>query len=444
MLSRLGFPQTAEWFHDVVLAAAFTTVTATAHQTFAQVETVTVQGREHTESIELQGASVHGFQVTEVSAKLGGYVKSIGSINDEEVDVGSRVRKGDVLAILDIPEMENQLAEKMAIVTQMKSDVIQADATIIEAETAVVQAKARLEQVRSLAAEKEAQLKLSETRLRRLSKLASSGTIGRDNIDEAKFEVDVAEARLASVDADAQAANAHIQAAEATVHRAQADKQSAVARVDVAESVVDRHRTMMNYTVIKAPYAGVITKRMVDLGSYVQPAENNSAAMPVFQLTEISRVRIMVAVPNNAVGLIERGQSALFDSIGGLQGRAFHGKVSRTAGALDLKTRTMQIEVHLYNPVLDDVTGKKIELKPGLYGTLTVIRREWKGNDLLPVVPTSAVGRGRDGNYYVKVIEGGKPVRRSVVIAFNDASTVGISSGLSVGDKVTRSARGQR
>ena len=441
MQLRAGVLQTPEWFREFILA--FIAVTAAHQQTFAQVETVTVQGRQYRESIEIAGASVHGFRITEVSAKLGGYVKSISSVNGQEIDVGSRVTGGDVLAVLDIPEMGNQLAEKLAIVTQVESTVIQADAAIVEAESAVVQTTAALEQVRSRTAEQEAMLQLGRTKLRRLSKLVSTGTIGRENIDEATFEVDVAKARLASVKADIQAAKANIHAAEATVRKAHADRQSADAKVVVAKSVVDRHRTMMNYTVIKAPYDGVITKRLVDLGSYVQPAENNSAAMPVFQLTQINRIRIMVAVPNNVVSRVEKNQDVVFDSIGGLQGRAFHGKVTRTAGALDPRTRTMQIEIHLDNPVVDVVSEKKVELKPGMFGTLTVIRREWKGDSLLPVVPTTAVGRDPNGNYYVNVIEpaAGKPMRRMVVIAFNDASFVGISSGLNIGEQVVKSAR---
>lgn len=416
---------------------------AVAQQGFAQVKMVTVEGREYRETIDLQGATVHGFQVTEIRAKLGGFVKSIGRVNDQEVDIGSRVKKNDVLAVLDIPEMENLLAEKLAIVTQMKSAVLQADAAVLEAESAVAQSRAELEQVRARTAEKEAMLKLNETRYRRLSRLASAGTIGTENIDEAGFDVDVAKARLASVEADIQAATAHIHASEASVRKAEADRQSAEAKVTVAESTIDRLRTMMSYTVIKAPYDSVITKRMVDLGSYVLPAENNSAAMPVFQLTQISKVRIVVAVPNNKVGRIDVGQAVVFDSIGGLQGRAFHGRVTRTAGALDSKTRTMQIEVHLNNPAVDEISGRKVELKPGLYGTLTVIRRDWKGDNLLPVVPTTAVGKGADGNYYVLVSEGGRPTRRTVEIAFNDAASVGIRSGLTVGDKVAQSAAGR-
>lgn len=421
------------------MASAVLALTAAAHQALGQVDTVVVQGREYQETVELQGASVHGFQQTDISAKLGGFVKSIGQIDDLEVDVGSRVKQGDVLAVLDIPEMQNQLDQKMAIVAQAKSAIVQADAAVVEAESAVAQSQARLEQVHSRTAEKEAMLKLSETKLQRLTRLASGGSIGQDNIDEANFDREIARAGLAAIEADVRAAKAHIQAARASVEKAMADRQSAEAHVAVAQSAVALLKTMMNYTVIKAPYDGVITNRMVDLGSYVQPAENNSAANPVFQLTQVSKVRIMVAVPNNKVGRIQVGQSVVFGSIGGLQGRAFEGHVTRTAGALDPKTRTMQIEVHLDNPATDVVSGEKVELKPGLYGTLMVIRRDWKGDNLLPVVPTTAVGKGRDGNYYVTVMKGEKPVRRKVAIAFNDASTVGISSGLKVGEVVARS-----
>ena len=423
----------------VVFVCAMTAVGSHTAPAQAQSSTVEVKGREYVEAVELPAATVHGFQVTEIRAKLGGFVKTIGRVDGEQVDVGSRVKSGDVLAVLDIPEMENDLAEKLAIVAQTKSAVIQADASIAEAEAAVIQGQAELKQVQAQTAEKKSLLKLNESKHRRLSRLARSGSIGQDNLDEAAFDVEMAEARLASVEADIQAAQAHIQAAEAAVRRAMADKQNAEAKVAVAESIVSRLATMKDYTVIRAPYDGIVTKRMVDLGSYVQPAVNNSAAMPVFQLTQVDRVRIVVAVPNNKVGRVEAGQIVIFDSIGGLQGRAFEGTVTRTAGALDRQTRTMRIEVHLNNPATDTVSGDQVELKPGLYGSLTVIRKEWKGSNRLPVVPTTAVGKDANDNYYVTIMSDGKPTRRRVTVAFNDAAQIGISSGLTIGDKVARS-----
>lgn len=438
MRDSVFLPQ-RKWLRDTVLVAAFVAGVTATKQAFCQIETVTVQGRAFRESIDLQGATVRGFQVTEIRAKLGGYVKTIGTIEDQEVDVGSHVSKGSLLAVLDIPEMQNELAEKTALVAQAESAVIQAEAAIAEAESVVAQSRAALDQVRARTAEKEARLKLNQSKFRRLSKLAASGTIGKDNLDEAQYDVDVAQAVLQSVEADVRAATANITAAEAAVRKAHADKVSAQATVAVAQAAVDHVRTMMNYTVIKAPYDGVITKRLVDIGSFVQPAENNSAAMPLFQITQVSRVRIVVAVPNNSVGKIRTGQAIVFDSIGGLEGRAFSGTVTRSADALDPATRTMRIEIHMPNPAVDIVSGNKVELKPGLYGTLTVIRKDWKEDAPLPIVPTTAVGKDKDGNYFVVVVENGKPTRRVIQVAFNDASSAGVSAGLKVGEKVVRS-----
>ena len=103
-----------------------------------------------------------------------------------------------------------------------------------------------------------------------MAKLAAGGTIGQDNLDEARFDVDVAKASLASVKADVQAAIANIQAAEASVRKVKADRKSADAKVNVAMSTVERLKTLMEYTVLRAPYDGVVTGRIVDLGSYVQ------------------------------------------------------------------------------------------------------------------------------------------------------------------------------
>lgn len=419
-----------------------------AQTTFAQ-ETVTASGREYREAMDLQGATVHGFQVTQIHAKLGGYVKSIGKSGtagaessagkELEVDVGSRVKAKALLAKLDIPEMHDELDERRALFMQAKSAVVQAEAAVIEARAAVRQKEAGLLQVEAGTARKQATMQLAETKLQRLSVLASRGSISQDSLDEARFELAAAKAALKTIEADMAAAKANIEAAKASVTRANADVVSAKAKQDVAAAGMKHTETMMGYTTIKAPYDGIITKRMIDMGSFVQPAEKNSAATPLFEITEIDRVRIVVAVPNNRVGGIQVGQKVIFHSIGGLEGRRFEGAITRTAGALDLKTRTMKIEAHFANPAKDAVSGRMLELKPGLFGTLTVVRKDWTKENPIPVVPTTAIGKDKNGNHYVVVMSNGQPTRRFVTIGFNDAASVGISSGLSVGDKVVRS-----
>ena len=75
------------------------------------------------EKIELHGASVQGMETTRIMAKVGGYVESISTINNQEVDIGSSVKQGDVLAVVNVPEMEDQRQEKEALVVQARSSV---------------------------------------------------------------------------------------------------------------------------------------------------------------------------------------------------------------------------------------------------------------------------------------------------------------------------------
>ena len=104
----------------------------------------------------------------------------------------------------------------------------------------------------------------------------------------------------------------------------------------------------------------------------------------------------------------------------------------------------MQVEVHLENPAVDTGQRKEGGIKTGaVRHTDGHPQRLETAIDLLPVVPTTAVGKDSAGNYFVNVVKNGETSPRSVVIAFNDAASVGISSGLKLGEKVAKSAAGK-
>ena len=407
-------------------------------------ETAIASGHTYVETLKLPGASVHGYETTELKAKLGGYVNTIGTVDGVEIDIGSSVRQGTKLAVLDIPEMEDEIREKTAHVGQAESAVLQAVAAVAEAEAEVLQRKAERDQVRAHRAEKVAILKLNKIKYRRLSDLASGGAIKDDIIDEAEYAVAAAQAALESVVADIKAADTSIQAAEAKVRRANADRGSAQAAVAVAQAALERVRTLFRYTTITAPYDGVVTKRMVDHGTFVSPADRNAAAMPLFAITRTDRIKVAVAVPNRRIGRIKAGLPIVFHSIGGLPGRTFSGKITRLAGALDSPdARMLPIEIDFDNSVSDVATGEKVHLQPGLFGTITIRFREWTDANPLPVVPASAVGTDADGRRFVVVVASGRHERRFVEIAFEKGSDVGIAQGISVGDRVAVGDLGQ-
>jgi len=340
------------------------------------VETADEAGLDTSQNqVELPGASVRGFETTQLMAKIGGYVQTIGNVDGDEIDVGSYVKSGTVLAVLAVPEMKNQLAEKEALVRQARRIVEQADAMIRQREAGLDQRNSEVTQARAQLTEKEALLTLSQAKRDRILDLISKGRIGSENRDEVIFAVSAAEAAIAAVNADIETANANVKAAQADLDKARADKLSDEEHVTVAQAAADQLQTLLQYATITAPFPGVITRRLVDHGAFVRSAISNSGAMPLFEITRIDKVRVSAWVPNSQIAGIQQGQHAVFDSIGGLAGVQLNGKVTRLAKTLDSDSRMMHLEVHFPNPVRDAVTDAPVYLKPGMFGRLTVNRK---------------------------------------------------------------------
>ena len=416
-----------------LLLVGLTTLVAQAQSKSPQM--VAAKGKVYRETFDLPGASVTGYETTSVKAKLGGYVKKIGQVDGEQVDIGMRIKKDTLLLELDVPEMANEIAEKQALVEQAKSAVLQAQAVVQEAEAQVLQRSAEAEQARAKKAEKEALIQFNQIKYQRLAAMQKKGAVGSESVDEAVYSLNAAKASLAAIAADIKAAETNIEAAKAGVRRTKADVANANANVKVAQAALAHSRTMARYATLKAPFDGLITHRGVDHGDYVVSADKNSAAMPLFELTQTDRIRVAVGVPTVKAAKVAVGQKAVFHGIGGMAGRQFIGKVKRTAGVLDAKTRSLRIEVDFTNPVKDAKTGEDVELQPGLFGTLTIVRHEWNKENPIPVVPVSAAGTDA-GRSFVVVQQDGKLTRRYVDVAFNDAVEVGIGRGISVGDRV--------
>ncbi len=403
----------------------------------ATPETVVATAAPYRDVVNLPGASVTGYETTQVRAKVGGYVKHIGKVGDEFIDIGTVVEAGTLLAELDIPETADVLNEKRALLEQARSAVAQAQANVAEAKTETRQRQAELEEVQAQRAEREALLALNQKKLKRLQDLARTGAIGGEALDEVEFAVAAARASLGSLTASEKAAQAGIESARARVMRFEADVKAAEAEVRVAEAGVERILTLMDYAKIRAPFAGVIVRRLVDHGSFVQPAENNSAATALFEITRVDRVRVVVGVPSSRVARIAQGQPVQLHGIGGLPGRSFAGQLSRMSATLDEQSRTLRVEADFENPVTDINSGETLQLRPGMFGTLTVVSREWSAVEPLAVVPTAAVGTDAQGRKFVVVVADGKKSKRIVEVAFNDAISVGIASGLEPGEEVS-------
>jgi RND family efflux transporter MFP subunit len=325
-------------------------------------------------------AEFRPYQEVDLMAKVAGYVKSI------SVDVGDRVKQGQVLAILEIPEMADDRARAQAGVDRSQAEV--------------ARAKDQLQQAQS----SHDIAHLSYTRLESVSK-QKQGLVAQQEIDDAHGKDLVAEAQIS-------AARSNLAAAEEQVH------------VNAAE--LQRIKTMFEYTRVTAPFAGVVTKRYADTGSMIQAGTaSSSQAMPLVRLSENSLLRLILPVPESAVPTVHIGQRV--EVRVPTMNRSFPGQVKRFSEKVNMATRTMDTEV--------DVPNADLLLIPGMYAEvhLTLDRR----NKVL-TIPVAAIDLGSDASSaQVAVITSDNHVDlRKVQLGLETANKVEVRSGLKEGDMV--------
>jgi RND family efflux transporter MFP subunit len=329
------------------------------------------------------------FQSIDVMAKVAGYVKSI------NVDVGSRVQAGQLLATLEIPEMADDMARAKATLERSQSEVTRANDELRRAQS-----------IRDIA-------HLSYSRLANVSK-ARPGLVAQQEIDDAQSKDQVAEAQISS-------AQSSLAAAQQQVH--------------VSDAELARVNTMLNYTRVTAPFAGVITKRYADTGSMIQAGTaSQTQAMPVVQLAQNTLLRLILPVPESAVATVHIGQQV--EVRVPTLNRAFTGKVSRFADSLAMDTRTMHTEVDVPNPDWVLIPGMYAEVNLGLE------RREH-----VVTIPVTALHDGRafvvtaDNRIEIRTIETGLQTADRVEIRSgvkeNEMVVVGSASGLQNGALVS-------
>ena len=331
-------------------------------------------------------AEFRPYQEIDVMAKVAGFVKEI------NVDIGDRVRSGQLLATLEVPEMQDDLTKAKAAVDRAQADVTHA----------------RDELDRAKAAHEIADL--SYSRLAAVAK-KQPGLVAQQEIDDAHSKDLVAEAQVSAAQSAIAAAN----------------QQVSVNQADVAKI-----KTLMDYTRVTAPFDGVITKRYADLGSMIQAGTaSQTQTMPLVRLSENSLLRLILPVPESAVPSVHMGQQVEV-KVPTLK-RSFPGKVVRFAEKLSLETRTMDTEVDVVNPSL--------VLIPGMYAEVNL--KLAQRNEVL-AVPLTAVdgdsGNASAGGVMV-VTHNNRIEPRRIQLGLETANRVEVRSGLNEGDLVVIGSR---
>lgn len=317
------------------------------------------------------------YQEVELHAKVAGYIRHI------NVDIGDRVRAGEVLATLDVPELTAQAAGANAGVAQTRDQIARAKSDILRAQAnhdALHAAAQRLEEASA----------------------AQPGLIAQQELDDA---------------------NAKDRAAEAALDAAKSTLSAMQQQLGVSQADQQRYSAMVDYSRIVAPFSGVVTWRYADTGALIQAGTSNASSMPVVKLAQVDMLRLRLPVPASLVGYVHVGDAATV-RVEAL-GLTFTGKVARTTDALDPSTRTMQVEI--------DVPNKDGKLNPGMYADVSLAIQS--AGDAL-VVPIQAVDQTGVQPFVKIVNSNGVVEKRTVELGVTTATEAQVLHGVNDGDKV--------
>ncbi|MDB5942862.1 MAG: transporter subunit [Ramlibacter sp.] len=319
------------------------------------VKTTAVRRAGAAQTLALPG-TLQGFMQAPVAARSGGYLRRWTK------DIGARVGKGELLAEIETPELDQQLSQAMAARQQMA-----------------------------------ASLELARTTAERWEALRKRDAVSQQELDERRSGFVQAKANLAAADAN-----------------------------------VERLRQLQAFKRVTAPFAGVITRRNVDVGDLI-----DGSGKPLFLLAQTDPLRVYVNLPQAYSQLVRTGQPAVVTQAE-LRGRSFQGQVVRTAASIDSASRTMQVEIALPNRDGALLPGAFVQvslaLAPSQAMAIPANALLFRGEgakvaivDAAGVIRLQTVRLGRNYGETVEIAEG---------LAGNEKLVLNPSDSLADGDKV--------
>jgi HlyD family secretion protein len=319
---------------------------------------------------------------TDAFAKAALFARATGYIAERRVDLGSRVRRGDILMRIAAPDLDQQLA-------QAEAQTGQFEAALLQARSMVDQAKANVN--------------LANVTNSRTSTLAGQGWASKQNADNSQASVLSQGATLASAEAGVKVAQANIKAQAATV---------------------ERLRALTGFKDIVAPFDGVVTQRGVDVGDLVHA---DGTGTPLLSMDQDDVLRVSVNVPQNVATGVKPGVDATI-KVPQIADRVFSGKVQRSSVALLTSSRTLTTQVDVPNP-----DGA---LRAGLYVYVTLKVPRTEANVL---VPAESLVFNQRGTQVAVARDDGTARWRNVRIRRDLGTTVELGEGLEGGEEIVLS-----
>jgi RND family efflux transporter MFP subunit len=351
-------------------------------------------------------ADIQAMQSSNIYARVNGYLKK------RLVDIGSSVKSGQVIAEIDTPELDQQLAEAQAQLVQAQANVENALAIYQKSLTDLESSKSTIEHNRAVA-------NFAKGSYERWQVLQQEGAVSKQDRDSYLTSWQTGTADLASSQSAKSSAEAQVAANHAAILVARANEKAI--RERVRELEVTQH-----FKHVIAPFDGTITNRFVDPGQLISSGGGQGSTQ-LFDIVDQRRLRIYVQVPERNIAALKEGMPVEI-TVETFPHEVFFGKITNVSGGLDSGTRTMQVEIQMDN--------RNKKLHAGMFATAKL---SMQNTDVSPVVPAASVVI-KDADTCVQVL--GKDGRfhwQSVIVAKELGKQTVVTSGVKAGDYVAAS-----
>ncbi|NJO39769.1 MAG: efflux RND transporter periplasmic adaptor subunit [Cyanobacteria bacterium CRU_2_1] len=371
------------------------------------VQTVVVHQQSVPADRRLTG-TVEAIDVTTLTSRVTGRVEQL------LVQEGTQVEKGQVIAIIDVSDIQAKQQQAEAQIIEAEAAVLTAQANRRSALTQVYTAQEKLSEAKASLLEAQAELADAQLNQRRMSRLYPEGAVPEVDLDTANTRVDVLQARIRQIEATIAQSASTIKSAEAAVEEATASVGQAQARVAQAEATAREVTANLDYGVVRAPFAGVITKKQVEIGAIA------GVNQPLVTLESRDRLRLSVAVPESLIDRVQLGQSVTvhIDALN----RQIAGQVSQIVPSADPQARNFTVKVAL---------PPTTNLISGMFGRLQLENTERTAL----VIPSNTLVERLGVSGVFKVVDGKAQFQTVTVHPIND-DAVEVFAGVNEGDRL--------
>lgn len=286
-------------------------------------------------------ATVEPLYRADLRARASGLVKAI------HFEIGDLVHRGDVLIDIDVAEWEQDVVQKSTVVTQREKELLVSEAKKRDAMAARGVTAATIKQRDADVQSAKAARDLKKQRLSRYKDLANRGSVTGSVVEEEERDLATSEAAVLAANAGVERAKADHEESASKLEAAEADVELKKSQIDVARADVERARIVAEFGKVKAPFDGVVIRRNVDPGSFVQNATTGSSET-LISVARIDLLTVVAQFPDNLAPYITNSTSAVI-SFSDISGVPVSTTISRFSPNIQSADRTIRVEIDLYN-----------------------------------------------------------------------------------------------